>query len=626
MVMEEQNRLDMELASERVPVPQVKKPSNVPIVETSNKPAGVSRGKPRLRKKALHAAILKQMEFYFSDANLGKDRYLGSLIKNDPYVDLSVFVKFNKIIELTTDVSRIAKALDASTMLRLSEDGTKVCRVTPVKQKENIDDCTIYVQNLPPDTNHEMLSSIFSQYGPVVYVSVPRYKSNKKIKGFAFVEFEKPDDVEKCIQVFKKKGCVLPSYTSPTELLSITTFDDIEKDVTLGGRSTVDQHNMLPQLNSDADIPKDIRNTEKLENGGKKQLEDKDNIMESDTGYVEIRKTKKRKHKTNESVDLLESEESVTSKELDTDIIKSKKRKAERSTDSSDGEATIDQSKNEDENTNCIKDKNKDMDETNIHSVTNDGLGLEEQDTNNKNEHILEDQKQNSKIEDITMNNSDEQDNIHGERKKKRKRKRRNKIEDVSYNVGFQIMAKKDWKHLRNKYLELQRSKMKQLKQYLRKTRWSQWPNYDKNKMEKEENEEKEKQSKQDNTNNCRFTFTPGVIVKIEMDEPCVDPKSFKTELKSNSSVKYIDVTDGSYQAFIRCDAAEAAQSFVQKSNEKRRMTVLEGDEEQAYWTKMQQDREDKLGKKVRIKQRGRNKLLKKAEKALGKHIKFDEV
>lgn len=40
----------------------------------------------------------------------------------------------------------------------------------------------------------------------------------------------------------------------------------------------------------------------------------------------------------------------------------------------------------------------------------------------------------------------------------------------------------------------------------------------------------------------------------------------------------------------------------------------------------MSKDREDKLGKKVRVKQRGRDKLLKKAEKELGKHIKFDEV
>lgn len=83
MVMEEQQS-DMELDSERVPVPHVQKPIEESHIETVNKVTTISRGKPRLRKKALHAAILKQMEFYFSDANLTKDRFLNNLIKEDP--------------------------------------------------------------------------------------------------------------------------------------------------------------------------------------------------------------------------------------------------------------------------------------------------------------------------------------------------------------------------------------------------------------------------------------------------------------------------------------------------------------------------------------------------------------
>lgn len=77
--MEEQE-LDMELASESIPVPQVQEPI---IDAIKRNKSGVSR-KPRLRKKALYASILKQMEFYFSDANLSKDRYLSGLLKNGP--------------------------------------------------------------------------------------------------------------------------------------------------------------------------------------------------------------------------------------------------------------------------------------------------------------------------------------------------------------------------------------------------------------------------------------------------------------------------------------------------------------------------------------------------------------
>lgn len=38
----------------------------------------------RRRKKQLYKTIRERMEFYFSDANLQKDRFLANLLQNDP--------------------------------------------------------------------------------------------------------------------------------------------------------------------------------------------------------------------------------------------------------------------------------------------------------------------------------------------------------------------------------------------------------------------------------------------------------------------------------------------------------------------------------------------------------------
>lgn len=38
----------------------------------------------RRRKKQLYELIRERMEFYFSDSNLQKDRFLSQLIKDDP--------------------------------------------------------------------------------------------------------------------------------------------------------------------------------------------------------------------------------------------------------------------------------------------------------------------------------------------------------------------------------------------------------------------------------------------------------------------------------------------------------------------------------------------------------------
>jgi La-related protein 7 len=54
-------------------------------------------------------------------------------------------LQFNKIRALTTDMKDIRDALRNSDLLSVTEDGTKVFRTTPVKEKDNSEDCTIYV-------------------------------------------------------------------------------------------------------------------------------------------------------------------------------------------------------------------------------------------------------------------------------------------------------------------------------------------------------------------------------------------------------------------------------------------------------------------------------------------------
>lgn len=95
-------------------------------MEGDQDPDVVPKKKHHPKKKQLYASILKQMEFYFSDAALSKDRFLCQLIGKDPYVPLDIFLTFNKIKSLTDNAGDIARALRGSTRLEISEDGTKV--------------------------------------------------------------------------------------------------------------------------------------------------------------------------------------------------------------------------------------------------------------------------------------------------------------------------------------------------------------------------------------------------------------------------------------------------------------------------------------------------------------------
>lgn len=313
-------------------------------------------------------------------------------------------------------------------------------------------------------------------------------RSGKKESGFARSFVIKR--IIYILQAFQKKGCVLPSHTAPDELLSITTFDDAEKDVTLMGKQNKSNPQRAQKHKADDEEVDEPDEDTRSENREKEEIQQ---------DKVKI-KTEKRKYSDSEVTETID-----TGNHVDTEIVKTKRSKY--STDVSNNEA--EQIKEENAPKKVKREKNV--------SVNEEAL-----DNGIKNKEMV--------TEDSVMVSTEEEENAN-EKKKKRKRKRRSKTEDASYNLGLQVMAKRDWKHLRNKYLELQRSKMKQLKQHLRKTKWNQWPNYEKMKTDKEENDEKEKTCKQDSdskTNTPRFSFTPGVIVKIEMDKPCTDPKGLK--------------------------------------------------------------------------------------------------
>nr|KAG5707754.1 hypothetical protein BaRGS_003329 [Batillaria attramentaria] len=158
--------------------------------------------------KGLLSAVKKQMEFYFGDANINKDRFMKQFVDSSPdgYLPISLFLTFHKIQKLTDSQDVIARALQKSDLLKVSEDRTKVCRTRPVHYmtQEEVDARTVYVEGLPKHADHDWVSSQFASCGRVAYVSLPRYRQTGDIKGFAFVEFETPEEAAKAVEMMNK--------------------------------------------------------------------------------------------------------------------------------------------------------------------------------------------------------------------------------------------------------------------------------------------------------------------------------------------------------------------------------------------------------------------------------------
>lgn len=143
-------------------------------------------------------------------------------------VPLETFLNFNRMKALTSSIKEIATAIEKSDFLKLSEDRTSVCRTTEIKQKLDVDDYIIYVECLPSTADHDWIQNTFSVFGNISYISLPRYKQTKKIKEFAFIEFEQKASVEKAIAAFREFRGVITAEKNPDELYSIVTYNKEE--------------------------------------------------------------------------------------------------------------------------------------------------------------------------------------------------------------------------------------------------------------------------------------------------------------------------------------------------------------------------------------------------------------
>ena len=158
----------------------------------------------------LGKAICAQIEFYFCDANLRRDGFMAEIVKeNDGYVKLERFLDFNKIKSMTMNVAVIEQAVAASELLILSTDGFSVRRRTPFLNTKDVDNCTIYIEQIPLDSTHESIRVLFEEFGTVEYVSLPRHaqaikNQQPRLKGFGFVDFAESVEAERACKAFQK--------------------------------------------------------------------------------------------------------------------------------------------------------------------------------------------------------------------------------------------------------------------------------------------------------------------------------------------------------------------------------------------------------------------------------------
>ncbi|KAM7438927.1 La-related protein 7 [Porites harrisoni] len=547
------------------------------------------------RTKKIKAQLKDQVEFYFGDANLLKDRFMKQEINKHPegYVAISTIANFNRMKKITDDMNLVIKAMKMSPILEVSEDETMVRRKAPVPEPRNVDAETIYVERLPPYADHDWVKEIFSKYGKVVYVSIPRFKHTGDIKGFAFVEFESALQAQEALQVFNKGGK--------------TKQDAVPEEKTENSPSVVQS---IEQ--------------QKVSKGKRKR-----SLSESELDTQQKHKERKRKRTISDSSDT-EQHDDIQQK---TEDMKNKDHGKERK-ENGRGKSTDEAGENE-KSKKSVRWEEGQQEEIRDNKKSEETTSVVSRKRSHEESVINEDevQQKRQKISDKSEESGEDETAERNKKQKKRKRKKKEKKETRLPHL--RVISKLEWLELKKEYKNLQREAMNKLKKQLQEK-----SSADGNKTEEQKyvkppqngttkgRDIKSNEPKQ--TDIKKLPYTPGVVLKFYCKGSGLTKRELRDKFSSYSPVAYLDLAEGEDEGHVRFHTTENCNSVftaMSSTSDKLKVEKLTEEAEKAYWEKINADRMVRFNSK-RQKKRGTEKVARKAE-ALQlqrqSHIRFDE-
>uniref|UniRef100_A0A8D8CIE4 La protein homolog n=1 Tax=Culex pipiens TaxID=7175 RepID=A0A8D8CIE4_CULPI len=190
--------------------------------EATTTPANVSK---------LEGSIIRQLEYYFGDANLARDKFLLEQIsKEEGWVPLDVLLTFKRLKSLSEDKKVIVDAIEKSDegLIEISEDREKLRRhpERPVpelneEKRKEIYARTVYVKGFAPEDGTQMneLLEFFEPYEKVSNIVMRKYhdKATKKylFKGSVFVTFANKEQAAEFLKkeklTYKEKELICKS-------------------------------------------------------------------------------------------------------------------------------------------------------------------------------------------------------------------------------------------------------------------------------------------------------------------------------------------------------------------------------------------------------------------------------
>jgi len=150
--------------------------------------------------------IIRQVEYYFGDFNLPRDKFLQEETKTDEgWVTMETMLKFKRLADLSQDAAKIVAALKMSKsgLIEVAEDGAKIRRDPAIPLPENTEESrkalearTAYAKGFDKENSTlDELLDYFNETNPnVVSIQMRNWLDKKtkewKFKGSVFMTFK----------------------------------------------------------------------------------------------------------------------------------------------------------------------------------------------------------------------------------------------------------------------------------------------------------------------------------------------------------------------------------------------------------------------------------------------------
>ncbi|XP_061736046.1 lupus La protein isoform X1 [Nerophis ophidion] len=153
--------------------------------------------------------VARQVEYYFGDHNLLRDRFLKEQLQlDDGWVTLETMLKFNRLKSITSDADVIISALKKSTtgLLEISEDKTKIRRSQekPLPEltdeyKDTVKHKSVYIKGFPLATTLDEIQEWLNGKGNIENVQMRR-DMERQFKGSVFICFDSEESSKKFLE------------------------------------------------------------------------------------------------------------------------------------------------------------------------------------------------------------------------------------------------------------------------------------------------------------------------------------------------------------------------------------------------------------------------------------------